>query len=232
MIFSPNKKTITQDPDIRINNIKISRVTESKFLGIMIEENLSWKNHIQMLSTKLAKSVGILNLARKTLDKDTLKMLYYAFIYPLLLYGNIIWGNAPKSTIWPIFRLQKYAIRLITNLRRRDSTNSTFIELNLLKLPDLYDLSVGTFMLKFTQGKLPDIMSTFFQDAHSMHKHETRNKLIYRYPKYNTKIGQLFIKKTGIDVWNRITTSAGESPFSISQVKRIIVNYSIQSYKS
>ena len=189
-----------------------------------------WKSHIQLLSSKLAKSVGILNLARKTFTKGTLIKLYYAFIYPLLLYGNIIWGNAPKSTLWPIYKIQKCAIRLITNKNRRDSTNSSFIDLKMLKLPDIYDLSTGVFMWNFTHSKVPPIMSNFFTHAHNVHDHSTRNELIFRYPKYTNNLGQNFIRKTGIDIWRKVLKSSGKSPVTISGVKRILIEDALKRY--
>ena len=148
MIFGPNKKTRPPDQQIMINDIQIERVKEAKFLGIIIEENLCWKNHMKHISLKLAKSIGILNMARKIFDKRTLINLYYAFIYPLLLYGNTIWGNAPTSTLWPVFKLQKIALRIINNAHKRERPNNLCISSNILKLQDLYELTVGSLMQK------------------------------------------------------------------------------------
>jgi hypothetical protein len=73
MIFG-KKGTNTDNPFItKIEGIPIDIVSKTKFLGIILDNALSWKQHLAYLSTKVAKSIGILNRARKFLDKLTLK---------------------------------------------------------------------------------------------------------------------------------------------------------------
>ena len=136
MIFSPKTRSNTPDQIIKLDNIPISRVKSCKFLGVLIEENVSWKLHINYISTKIAKSLGLLNKAHRYFQKDTLLMLYYAFIYPLLLFCNVAWGNTTQVNLWPIFKIQKYAIRLICNLKRRNKTTPYFKNLAIIRLPD------------------------------------------------------------------------------------------------
>ena len=78
------------------------------------------------MSSKISKTVGIITKARKTLNVQALKSLYFTMIYPYLLYRNLLWGNAASSTLWPIFKTQKKAIRLTLNLRRDKTTPIIF----------------------------------------------------------------------------------------------------------
>ena len=75
--------------------------------------------------------------------------LYHAFMYPYLLYGNIVWGNAAASTLWPALHLQKMAQRMIFKIKRRQSTSMSFKLGSILKLPDIIMYSVTIFMHKF-----------------------------------------------------------------------------------
>ena len=108
MVFSP-RPTRQNSPriSIKISDQIISQIDECRFLGVMIGSKLSWKSHIKHVTSKVAKSVGIISKARKYLDKKTLETLYYTMIYPYLLYCNIIWGNCNATTMWPVFKLQK-----------------------------------------------------------------------------------------------------------------------------
>ena len=115
MVFTLKPKEEIPDLNILINGKKIERVRECKFLGLIIDEKFSWKEHIKYIATKAAKSIGIINKARKFFNKDTLLTLYYAFLYPLLLYGNVAWGNAPTSTLSLLYKVQKTVVRLILN---------------------------------------------------------------------------------------------------------------------
>ena len=114
MLFG-GKNNNHSDINILINGEKINVVTESKFLGVTLDSKLNWKTHIQLTAKKVAKSIGILIRARQFLDKKTMKQLYYTFVYPHLIYCITIWGKATAQNIWPLLKLQKLAVRIITN---------------------------------------------------------------------------------------------------------------------
>ena len=82
-----------QLPPLWINNILIKREYSLKFLGVILDENLSWKSHIKLLENKIAKNVGILYKAKFILNQKCLKSIYYAFIPSYINYANIAWGS-------------------------------------------------------------------------------------------------------------------------------------------
>lgn len=65
-----------------------------KFLGFTNDSTLSWAEHIRITKNKVAKGVGILTKARKSLGKSALTTIYNSFIYPCILYGIEVWGNS------------------------------------------------------------------------------------------------------------------------------------------
>ena len=168
MIFSPTKKEIS-NVDIMIGNSKIDRTKQTKFLGIIIDEHLLWKEHIKYTASKISRSIGILSKARKYFEKKIMMTLYYSFIYPYLLYGNLIWGNTNKTRLWPLFKLQKLAIRLMFNLRRKDQTSPAFKRENILKLPDIYPYLITIFMYKLVNGKIPELFTEMFTKNSNIH---------------------------------------------------------------
>jgi hypothetical protein len=115
MIFG--KKNITSHPpiDIKIDGKTLTVLEKTKFLGIILDSGLTWKDHVNYLTKKLSKSIGVLSIARKALSQKTLLQLYHAFISPYLNCCILIWGNAPASSLWPVLRLQKLAIRIVAN---------------------------------------------------------------------------------------------------------------------
>ena len=81
----------------------IPRVSSTKFLGLIIDDELvQWLEHIQYIKNKVSKSVGILSKVQHYLDQQTLHNLYYAFVYPYLIYGVEIWGNACNVYLDPL----------------------------------------------------------------------------------------------------------------------------------
>ena len=79
-----------------------------KFLGVLLDETLSWRSHLIELSRKLARSVGIFYKLRHYVPLDTLISIYYALFYPFLIYGIVVWGATYENLIKPnIFTAQK-----------------------------------------------------------------------------------------------------------------------------
>ena len=79
--------------EIKINNKKIEQVYKTKFLGVVIDPKLSWKNHITLVSGKLSRSIGMIINARQCLNRKALTTLHYSFFYPYLTYCNHVWGR-------------------------------------------------------------------------------------------------------------------------------------------
>ena len=119
------KKTCTMTfsniPSVRkrINNIyidgtQIDTVSHTQFLGVIIYNKINWNEHIKYTCKQISKSVGIFWKIKNKVNKKTLINLYYTFIYPFIIYCNIVWGRAPKIYLSKIHILQKQIIRIIS----------------------------------------------------------------------------------------------------------------------
>ena len=74
---------------LSINNHQLKRENCIKYLGLMIDSNLSWKKQVECVLKKVRRGIGILSKIRHYITKDILKSLYYTLIYPFLIYGLI-----------------------------------------------------------------------------------------------------------------------------------------------
>jgi hypothetical protein len=207
MIFG--KKNITSLPpiDIKINGKSLTILEKTKFLGVILDTGLTWKDHINYMTKKLSKSIGILSIARKTLSQKTLIQLYHAFISPYLNYCVLIWGNAPASSLWPILKLQKLAIRIVANEGYRVSSLLFCKKHKILRLPEIYTFNAGIFMFKFTNDLLPPLFSSLFSTNSDFHRYPTRSANLLRVPLARSRIADSFITKTGVLIWNTINSS-------------------------
>ena len=115
IIFLPKgKKCNTDNVKIIINGDEIKQVNFTKFLGIYIDEHLSWAQHINYLSTKIARNVGILSKLKHFLLVYIMNTLYYSLILFNLQYCTLLWANTYSSCLNKLRILQKKAIRIIT----------------------------------------------------------------------------------------------------------------------
>ena len=102
-ILFTNKKIVISNLEVKINDIHIKEVTCSKFLGVLIDKKLTWKEHISNLCNKLSKSIAIIHKVSNLLSSNALYTLYYSLFLPYLNYCLEVWGNTYKSNLMPIF---------------------------------------------------------------------------------------------------------------------------------
>ena len=162
MVFDRKRKQSVYDINIKIGDKKINEVQQTKFLGIIVDNKLTWNNHISVLTTKIAKSIGILLKCRKYLEERILLNLYYSFIYPYLLYGNLIWGNAATTLVEKVGKKQKLAIRIIFNMKRKQSISAICKKYEIIKIQDIYHYVLSIFMHKIENDKTPEMFKEMF----------------------------------------------------------------------
>ena len=179
MIFSLSRNRIINDTDIKINGQMIARVACTKFLGVLIDEKLSWENHIKSIKIKISKGTGILNKAKKYINLSTLVTLYHSFIYPYLTYCLEVWGGAGDVYLLSLFKLQKRVVRIIKFLPHRAHTEPIFLNLNSLNIYQLYKQKIVFLMFKYICGCLPKLFTNYYIRNVDIHSHVTRqqNKL-------------------------------------------------------
>ena len=118
MHFQPraNKSMPSEDDDsdiITIHNTAIKKVSQTTFLGVIIDDKLSWDAHIQKLTRKLASSSGILNQIKDNIPAELHKTLYHTLFESHLAYGLTVWGGVSDNKLLPLFRAQKKCIRIL-----------------------------------------------------------------------------------------------------------------------
>ena len=110
MIFHRKQKKI-KDINISIDNVQIERVNTFNFLGIMLDESLTWTDHTNMVANKISRVTGVLHRLKNIFQKEILLTLYNTLILSYINYGLLVWGVKSSRIDVP----QKKAIRLVTN---------------------------------------------------------------------------------------------------------------------
>ena len=105
MVFGRRK--INCDVDIKSNSNQITRVNKTKFLGIMIDEQLNWKEQIHQVQTGLSRITGVMYRASHVLGTASLLTLYHSLFLTIMGYCCDIWGNACATNLHCITVLQK-----------------------------------------------------------------------------------------------------------------------------
>ena len=174
MIFHNHQKIITQNkiPCLKINNTNIERVTEFNFLGLTINEHLTWKSHAAKVANKISRTLGVMNRLKRYLPLSALKTMYDSLILSQLQFGITCWGFEWNR----IFKLQKRAVRIMSNSKYNSHTEPLFKELKLLKISDIFKIQCMKFWYKFKNKTLPSFFKSFFKYNYEMHDKNTRNR--------------------------------------------------------
>jgi hypothetical protein len=144
MQFSTTNSYVT-DLNITYNNNKIYKISNMKFLGLQIDNILSWKNHVDIIVPKSSAACFAIRAVRPFMSQETLKMIHHAYFHSIITYGIVFWGNSSYSN--NVFKLQKRVVRIIMGTRTRDSCREYFRSLKFLLLYSQYILSLVLFII-------------------------------------------------------------------------------------
>ena len=112
--------------NLMIGDKSIQKVSYTKFLGVTIQENLSWKLHIAQICSKMMKAIGIMNRMKNLLPQHTLQMLYNTLVVPHMTYSCEVWGSTYSSHLIKIALIQKKLVRIIHRLNYLDHCEHLF----------------------------------------------------------------------------------------------------------
>ena len=134
-----SKRSVDFIPDIRISNVSIKRADCVKFLGVVVDEQLSFKQHIESVAKKFSMGLGFLYRGREVLNRNQLTLLYNAILLPNLTYCNLIWGINYPSHLDRLLLLQKKAARVILGIGYNDPVSHRFQELGIIPINKLVE---------------------------------------------------------------------------------------------
>ena len=231
VIFHPPQRNIRNlNINLMINEVQMKRESCVTYLGVLIDSTLSWKNQVEYVSKKIRRSIGILCKLCYFVTKDILINLYYALIYPFLIYGLISWGNTYVSNLKPIYTLQKRALRIITFSAFDHPSSPLFKSLGITKFFDLVTYHIAVLMYKYHNSLLPSAFNCFFMKISHVHSYNTRLavKQTYYLPNARTNYGMFNIRFKGPKVWNDLDENI--KGFSLSAFKNKLKQSFLESY--
>ena len=229
MIFRNPKMLLDDNLSIKIGNEEVERIGQDcptksfKFVGIMIDEFLSWNYHINHVANKISSSLYALRQVKNLLPVKIKKLLYNSMVKPHLDYGILVWGQSLQTI--RLEKLQKKSVRLITNSSYNAHTEPIFGSQKILRVADIYQVGVNEFASKFLYNKIPKSSKNLLQPLGN----ERTKNLRPLIPK--TKHLESFPSVKIPLYWNKLSI-ADKSITSPSKLKSKLSNMYIDKYKS
>ena len=214
MILGTNSRLRDLDSDpastpyiLSVGNIEIKRVKSTKYLGLIVDDTLSWSDHINHISMKIKRSIGVLKRTRSYLPRASLITLYRTLIETHLRYCSVIWGQCGETLKDKLQALQNRALRTIAGQKFEHADHSRLlVGYGLLSVQNLIKMDMGICVYKILNDQAPEEFKHIFQPVSSMHGYQTRssqnNNL--HLPQLNLKSAQGAISYAGVKIWNDI----------------------------
>jgi hypothetical protein len=159
-VFS-NKNTANIQTLVWDGNV-IERVTVTKYLGLHIDEKLTWSYHIDYLRKKLSKLGYVFKVLAKYINHNQARQLYYAYVYPHIYYGIEVFGTCSKTLMQTLQVSQNNLFRILLHKNRRDSATDMHKKLDVLKIIDVFQSAILIFVCKQRCNTLPQVFSEYY----------------------------------------------------------------------
>jgi len=242
MWFQSNRLTLnvnkTQFLEFRLkhlfkDNIKtdykqnyMNNAIEVSFLGLFLDGVLSWKKHIDQLTSKLCSACYVLRNIREVLSRVILKTVYFTHIHTLLSYGIIFWGSSSYAK--KIFMIQKKSIRITTNSKPTDSCRHHFINLEIMMMYAQYIYSLMVHTVKNLH---------LYEFNNEIHEYRTRYNNTLHLPNANLKRYKDGPHFSAIKIYNHFPEYIQDLKGDLKRFKKTLKGYlcwhsyySIQEY--
>ena len=194
-----------------------------KYLGIYIDAHLNWSSHVDALSTKLNRGIGMLAKIRHYVPKNTLRSIYYGIFSSLLTYASQVWGQFRNNHVRRIESLQNKAIRIINFAPFNSECTKLYKDSKILKLMDHVKLQNFIFTSDSINKRLPSILNNKFQYISNLHTLNTRvaENYIFKIPRTRTYVyGTYSITIQCGHFWNEMISKFPEEQLYLQNNKK------------
>ena len=172
--------SLCNKPTMSINNEIIEETRVTKYLGILIDNKLQWKDPINSINLKLSKGIGLLSKIRHFVPKSVLKSIYVSIIYPHVDYKLLNWGTSSTTELNSVNTNIKKALRIMCFKKRDKPSLPLFKEINILSLDKTFKLKQAKFMWKVTNNYLPcSISANFNQHTRQLRSYTLDSSALY-----------------------------------------------------
>ena len=192
--------------DLKFNNETLNMISNDKILGVFVDNNLTWSDHIKYLTKKIASSTWLLSKIKKFLSQDHRVQFYKSYIQPHIDFCSIVWGSSSDSNKLKIFKLQKRACKIILDFNV-DDVNEAMKSLKIMSIYDRLYLRKAKFMFKVYNNVAPTYISENFTLRNNVNTSinlRSSSAGCFIPPKPKTEYFKCSMRYSGCLVWNSL----------------------------
>ena len=212
-----------EDISLSIDGLVLNRTSEAKCLGVMIDNNLTWRYHIENIKKKISCNLGILKKIKHILSQNYLKIIYKSIVEPYFNYCCLVWDGFDEVLADKLQKMQNRAARIITGAPYTSvRTSEIFKELGWVPLAESRLQQKAIMMFKIVNGLAPPYMREMFHSHIGSDSYSLRcSAKNFQLPKVRTDVYKTSFAYTGAKLWNSLPDSLKEEHSLIRFKKRI-----------
>lgn len=202
-----NLKSKVKDANccIMVNQVRVTRSSVVKYLGIDIDEQMSWTDHVKNLATKIRSYCPVFYNMRKVLKRDVMIIVYKAVVDCHVAYCNVVWASTYRSTVDMVKRACNNVFRIIVFKKRSETVRN---DMKIAGVIDVYGKNVvGNIvaMKKICEGSYKANICAVKWSSKD-HEIKTRRDVLdfMQIDSYKTNILKFSIKIRSAILWNKL----------------------------
>ena len=210
VLFKNKYGRVKKQLNFKINGQKITPVASIKYLGIKLDENLTFQPHHNELALKLSRSNGMLAKVRHFVNLETLTNIYHTIFASHLRYSCQTWGQIKSQSFLKLTSLQNKALRIIHFQSFNFPPNTLYQLFRILKLNDQVELLNCLFVWDYLYGNLPPKFRTYFVRSNEVCRRNLRSNdsnNIFVSQSKTVRYGLNSIKNKSVRTWNNLPVS-------------------------
>ena len=204
LIGSRQRLNDIQTPTIRLGDTEVNRVSEIKTLGVVVDDQLLWKNHVDATIAKVSKGIGMLRRMKPYVSKFTLMHVYNALILPHFDYCSLVWDTCSNYLIENLQKLQNRAARVISGKSYEIRSCEILSELGWRPLAERMKFKKATFMYNVKNNNLNEPMTDISEVSNNEFHNLRSNAVNFHIPKPKTNFLKKSISYSGALLWNSL----------------------------
>ena len=207
MIIGTRQKiaSLIEDVALSIGGISLCKVRHVKCLGVTIDENLTWKKHVDNVIKKVSIGMGLLRRTRNFLTEKQLITIYHSIIEPHFDYCCIVWDSMSDTLANKMQKLQNRAVRIISRADYSVRSTDLLEKFGLPTLDERRKRFKMSMLFKILNNNAPTYLKELFNYNDGAQSFGLRNaNLNLSLPSVKTELYQQSFAFSGAKLWNTL----------------------------
>ena len=204
MLIHSSRRKVEGKLELCVDGLPIEQVRVFKFLGVLLNDTLTWNDHIGHICTKVSRSLNLLRRLSWFLPKSLLLLYFKSYVLPTFDYCDVVWSNCTNEDAKRLETLFNFGCRLVLHKPRFYSASSARQELHFTTLSARRKFHMCQTMYKCMNSLSPPYLTRLFRTPSTHHNTRASSTKQLNLPMTNSTFGQKAFSFTGALVWRSL----------------------------